>query len=388
MPQAACPFCFHRVDTSRLAYQCTNSKGICEPENDDMRKELTKIEETSFHTFLAVVPRGGDAECPNCTAITRRRACSACHTAVPYDFVDSSSPMVGILGSKGSGKTVYMTATGKRIRETVGKRFGASVRIAIDNPDRYESSKAYYEGHENPIFKNGDLPFKTNEAKAEPRRPVPLLWQGQRKNALGRMTPYSTVLSFVDTAGEDLNRIEDAYTLRYIMASDALVIALDPFALPGAADTIHLPPEAVQDTEPADVLGRVTEILRTELKVKRGKKIKVPLAVVFTKMDAFFPTLDRNSPIRATAPEGAWYDEADGQAVHEHMKALLFQWGAGDIHTHLELNYSDFRFFGVSSLGAEPDYALRKVAPGGVRPHRVEDPILWVLSKEGAVASK
>ena len=53
----------------------------------------------------------------------------------------------------------------------------------------------------------------------------------------------------------------------------------------------------------------------------------------------------------------------------------------------MQLNYADFRFFAVSALGAEPDYAAQSVAPGGVRPHRVEDPILWLLAKEGTVAS-
>ena len=41
--------------------------------------------------------------------------------------------------------------------------------------------------------------------------------------------------------------------------------------------------------------------------------------------------------------------------------------------------------FGVSALGAEPDYSSYTVAPGGVQPHRVEDPVLWLLSKSGTV---
>ena len=52
---------------------------------------------------------------------------------------------------------------------------------------------------------------------------------------------------------------------------------------------------------------------------------------------------------------------------------------------HMRLNYSDYRYFGVSALGAEPDYETYNVAPGGVQPHRVEDPVLWLLSKAGTV---
>ena len=73
--------------------------------------------------------------------------------------------------------------------------------------------------------------------------------------------------------------------------------------------------------------------------------------------------------------------------MHEHMLALMHEWNAADIDTHMRLNYSDYRYFGVSALGAEPDYAGGAVAPGGVQPHRVEDPVLWLLSKTRTVSA-
>lgn len=388
MPIAACPFCFTRVDTSRLAYQCTN-RGMksCSQSTDPQRIDMTGSNALSYPTFEAVPERGKDAACPECGGPARRRACPTCHTAVPADFVDSDSPMIAIIGSKGSGKTVLMTTLGKRLRENVSQRFRASVRIAADDPDAFERMDAYIAERENPLFKEGRLPMQTQQAENEKRRPVMLLWQGHRKRLFGGTAPYSAILSFVDTAGEDLNSMESAFTLRYLTVSDGLIVALDPFALAGARDTIRLPSAAVQSASPMDVLGRVTDILRTELGIKRGKKIKLPLAVVFTKIDAFFPTLDTSNPILATPSTQAAYDEKDGQSVHEHMRSLLHSWGAGEIDTHLGLNYGNFRFFGVSALGAEPDYATSQIAAGGVRPHRVEDPMLWLLAKEGAVES-
>ena len=138
---------------------------------------------------------------------------------------------------------------------------------------------------------------------------------------------------------------------------------------------------------PLDVVANITEILRTEHKIKKKRKITIPVAVVFTKIDAFYPTLDRNNPIMATAPAVPAYDNADGQAVHEHMLALLHEWNAGDIDTHMRQNYADYRYFAVSALGAEPDYERGDGGRGGVRPHRVEDPVLWLLSKAGTVRS-
>lgn len=215
-----------------------------------------------------------------------------------------------------------------------------------------------------------------------------MMWQAEVAGRLGGRRLRSTTLSFIDSAGEDFNRLEDAYSLQYLTACDGLVVALDPFGLPGARASITLPPRAADkssDSDPLQVLERVTEVLRTEHGIKRKKRIKVPLAVVFTKIDAFFPTLSEGNPVLASSGSAHCYDEADGLSVHEHMRSLLREWGADDVDLHLRLNYDDFRLFGVSALGAQPIYAEERVAPGGVRPHRVEDPVLWLLAKEGMV---
>jgi hypothetical protein len=126
-------------------------------------------------------------------------------------------------------------------------------------------------------------------------------------------------------------------------------------------------------------------MLRVELSVKNNRRIKLPVAVVFTKIDAFYRMMDRGNPIMNPPGRLPAYPEVDGQSVHEQMRALLHDWNASDIDNHMSLNYGNFRFFAVSALGAEPDYARAQAAPGGIRPHRVEDPLLWILGKEGTI---
>jgi hypothetical protein len=356
---------------------------------DEKREKLTGSIAPSFPTFPAPAGRGVEARCPLCTEVATRRACPQCHTAVPIDFVDSDSPMIGIVGSKGSGKTVLMTVQVKQLREVVGKQFGASVRMATDNPDGEKGVDAYKANREASLFEGRTLPKGTEQNKKERRSPVILHWQGQQAGRFGGQRSCSTILSFVDTAGEDLADLDTAFTLQYLNVCDGLIVVLDPFALPGARSRLNLPAEAVQtaDGAPLEVIARLTEILRTEAKVRKNKRIKVPIAVVFSKIDAFYETMDRSNPIMAKPPKVPAYQQIDGQAVHEHMRALLHEWNADDIDLHLHLNYTDFRFFAVSALGAEPDYVQGAVAAGGVQPHRVEDPILWLLAKEGTVAS-
>jgi GTPase SAR1 family protein len=392
MPQAACPFCFRRVETGKLAYQCTGRGAKkCTKKEDALRVQMTGNHAETYPTFAAPTERFREPLCPTCGWAARRRACPACHTALPIGFVDSESPMIGLIGSKGSGKTVLMTVLVKQLRETVAKQFGASIRLTTDSPDGHAGVEAYKTYREDALFQDGNLPTGTVAATAENRRiPLVVEWQGTRNGAFGRSSVKSTILSFLDTSGEQLNTLEETYSLEYIAACDSLMIALDPFARPGARSRLNLPQDAIQTTDgtPLQVVEHVTEMLRVELGVKNKKKIKVPVAVVFTKIDAFYRTMDRGNPIMNPPGRLPAYQETHGQAVHEQMRALLHDWNGSDIDFHLSLNYQNFRFFGVSALGAEPDYSRHQAAPGGIRPHLVEDPLLWLLTREGTVRTQ
>ena len=399
MPSTVCPFCFRRIDSSHLAYQCTGRGNIaCKKELDETRQRLTGSQQETFPTFLPAgrtsltTGRSASNDCPTCGGPARRRACPECHTALPIDFVNSRSPMIGLVGAKGSGKTVLMTVLVKQLREVVGRQFGADIRIATDNPDGTQGLSDYQASREMPLYSKGVLPTGTAQQGSAGRKhttPVVLRWRQESARLMRGQGLDSTVLSFVDTAGEDLNDQDTAFTLQYLSVCDALMITLDPFALPGARTRLNLPDGAIQvaDGVPLDVVANITELLRTEHKVKKKRKIKLPVAIVFTKIDAFYPTIDRHNPIMAEPPQAAAYQEADGQNVHEHMLALLHEWKADDIDMHMRLNYDDYRYFGVSALGAEPDYRGNAVAPGGVQPHRVEDPVLWLLARTGTVGA-
>ena len=392
MPSTVCPFCFRKIDSSHLAYQCAGRGNVeCKKEIDKDRERLTGSTVETYPTFLPPPGRNASTNCPTCGGPAKRRACPTCHTALPIDFVGSKSPMIGLVGAKGSGKTVLMTVLVKQLREVVGLRFGADIRIATDNPDGHRGLSEYQASREEPLFSNRKLPIGTSQQRASTARvtPVVLRWRQESARLVGGRSLRSTVLSFVDTAGEDLNDIDTAFTLEYLSVCDALIITLDPFALPGARSRLNLPKEAIQveDDVPLDVVSRITELLRTEGNISNKKRINLPVAIVFTKIDAFYPTLDRQNPIMSTAPALPAYQNVDGQSVHEHMLALLHEWNAADIDMHMRLNYTNYRYFGISALGAEPDYESGSVAPGGVQPHRVEDPVLWLLSKAGTVPS-
>lgn len=388
---AVCPFCFSKIDSSRLWYQCLGRGNTeCKKEIDAKRQKLTKSVLETYCSFAPPEGVSGPAFCPTCGGKTNLRACPQCHTALPADFADSKSPMIGLVGSKGSGKTVLMTVLVKQLRDKIGKRFDAAITIATDNPDGHAGVSDYQANRETPLFKGGSLPPPTSQVGTAARQhsaPVLLRWQQEVTGLMGRSSVKSTMLSFVDAAGEDLNDRTTTFTLQYLSVCDGLIVILDPFVLPGARATLNLPSAAISVDEdmPLAVVTHITDMLRMEHNLKRNKKISIPVAVVFTKIDAFFPALDRSNPLMTSAPATSAYSNEDGKAVHENMLALMHQWNAQDIDAYMRMNYANFRYFGVSALGAEPDYETLTVAAGGVRPHRVEDPVLWLLSKSGTV---
>jgi len=386
--EGVCPFCFHEIKIAyKLWYQCLGrGNGTCTKWIDPVRVQLTKSMAETYPAF-APPQKSYDhpTNCPACGGKTGVRACPDCHTPLPSGFGESKSPLFGIVGTKGAGKTTLMTVLVRQLRDSVGKRFDSSILLANDNPDGQGSLSEYQANREFPLYERGQLPVPTSALGTSTRQhavPVQFRWQ----QGAGRKIK-SSMFSVIDTAGEDLNNFMSVASLPYLPVANGLIILLDPFTLPSARATLNLTRAAISvgDDIPIHVLGNLTDMLRTERGVSSRKRIGLPVAVVFTKMDAFFRMLDPSSPLMRTAPPVPAYTEADGRAVHEHMLAMLHEWSAQDIDAHMRLNFSDFRYFGVSALGAEPDYEQSRVAPGGIRPHRVEDPVLWLLSKSGKV---
>jgi hypothetical protein len=390
----ACPYCGTSLSLSKLWYQCLGlGNGRCKKAVDPVRQRVTTWRGTSYsaiETFPSFPPTrvARTNLCPSCGGQTNLRACPACHTGLPVHFRDSA--IFGLVGSRGSGKTVLMTVLVKELRGAIARHCEADISLATDNPEGLAGEGDYKAKRENSLYKDGVLPPPTAVLGAGRQHSASVLlrWRREALDSAGQPAVTSTMVSFVDSAGEQGNSLTAAFDLDYLEVCDGLIVVLDPFALPSARAMPSLPAEAVNvdDEAPLDVVRVVTEKLQVELGLSEGRKIQIPAAVVFTKIDAFFTELDRlHSPLMTAPPDQPSYSEEDGQRVHENIRSLLNQRDAQDIDAHIRMNYADYRYFGVSALGAEPDYQDHKVAPGGIRPHRVGDPVLWLLSKKGTV---
>jgi hypothetical protein len=388
MTDVACPYCYHRIDLAKLRFQCTGRPAPghtrCARSVDEIRKQLTGFGDPSWPTFAPPESKSPLpqrlAPCPDCQGPSGIRVCQVCRTPLPANFADSRSPLIGMVGGKNAGKTVYTTVLAHELRHNIRRRFAADIWFAGDQQGEPGSVSGWLKNYEQSLFDKSTLFESTPGARDGIKVPLVLQWRQPWRNLIGRETHRTTTLSFYDAAGEDMTSQEFVNAQAYLASADGLIVLLDPFTLPGSHDRIAVPESGRHDSEPPfNVLTRITALLRTSHGVSGHRKISTPIAVVFSKIDAFYRMLGDGHPLLRQPDTGPFYNEANGRDTDEHLRALLTDLDADDIDAHLRSHYKKFRYFAVSSLGAEPDYVGGIIDPGGVRPFRVDEPLLWLL---------
>jgi hypothetical protein len=379
MFQVTCPFCYRRINWLRLPFVCTGQnapgKTACQRAVNPRRRSETLSDETMYPVFPPPRrwgPSPRRAHCPDCGGRTGQHACPACHTPLPADF-GGGSPVIGLIGARNTGKTVYLTVLANHLQTVLRDRFRADVSLYGD------AARGWMETNVHAILDLGTLPALTQQPTG---RSEPLVFQWRRLSRRYPRRYRNSYLYFLDTAGESLGTHSGVAELKFLTSVNAFIVMLDPFTLPVAAERLALPesaPSAAAD--PLGVLSQVTDALRNAEGVWRGGKCTLPMAVVFAKIDTFQAYLGGDHSIFAAGEEHPWHDDAVGRAVHDSVRELLWDWKASAVDIHMESHYSNFRYFALSALGRPPDYKNRLVAKGGVRPLHVDDPLVWLLSQ-------
>ncbi|REE97200.1 TRAFAC clade GTPase domain-containing protein [Thermomonospora umbrina] len=382
MSALVCPYCYLDFAEKEILFRCTGLLGPggrkCEVKRDPVLFERFGLQEALPPTFAAK-GRRGDAVCVECSSRTARRVCPRCHSQLPVHFGKIDNRLVAMIGAKESGKTVYMTVLLHELMHGIGRRFDAAVQGSDDHTRRQFTDR-----FEHDLYGARRLPGTTRSAATEHR--LPLVFRvSLTKRRLAREAIRHTLMSFFDTAGEDLTSVESVeLNTRYLRSASGVILLLDPLQMAGArelaATGVPMPGHGPGFDTPFNVLSRVTELLQTATRTGPGKKLAIPMAVAFSKIDALWDTFEPGSPLLQSAPDRRpALDLDDREAVHEHVRALLHEWDGGQIDQLLRANYRSYGFFGLSALGEPPRDG--KIAESGIRPHRVEDPFLWLLSQ-------
>jgi GTPase SAR1 family protein len=357
MALVICPYCFRKQPRNELSYRCPSS---CSAEKGGARvfspAELT-----------------ADGRCPHQRHPQARRLCAGCGRDLLREYVDGLHHMIALVGAPGAGKSTFVGVLVHELRGPVGDRFGTLALDLLGEDSRMEYSRLL----ERPLYRDGRMPGPTPAAGARSTgRHDPLMmalrWKSKRRMPLRANAVNTTRLVLYDTAGEDLKSTQSTDRLNdYLAAATGVVMMVDTAALlAGAFD----------DVDPLESVQVVTEQLR-EL-----AHLQLPVAVVFSKIDIATAGGDdefgSSSPLRRASRHDGYFDELDSRDVHEEIRAWLASHGLGNLDRTLTATFSDYRYFGVSALGHAPRNGT-SVTISQIRPYRVEDPLLWLLTRFG-----
>ncbi|MBS2970688.1 zinc ribbon domain-containing protein [Metabacillus sp. KIGAM252] len=326
--------------------------------------------------------------CDKCGSQADVRICPSCHSNLPSTIADYEDYIIAVIGAKQTGKSHYISVLIDSIQNSIGSAYNCFLK-----PENDDTIRRYNTNFRDPLFKHKTTLEVTSSATgtdADVKKPLLYTLSFSGEGIFGTKV---ITLALFDTAGEDLKDEKImAQHVRYISHSAGVICLLDPLQLESVRDQIHekgLPvnlPRLDNENSVNDLLNRTTNMIRNLLKMKVSKKIEIPMALSFSKMDAIKPLLDPGSklhqPSRHTDQRG--FDTVDFEGVSNEMKALVQGWTQGNLTNLLEHNYKHYAFFGLSALGMDPgtDSRVEKIEP-----FRVEDPFLWLLWKNQIIKS-
>ena len=401
-----CPYCFDEHPRSNVQFRCINNH--CVNVNDvEMtryrRGDMTKPQ-TGNICFSAPekksfgIPKS--AVCPKCNAKTYLYVCPSCHNTLPQSTLIGRNIIISIVGSRSSGKSHFIGVLIKELIERISVKFGGAMEPFGETADIYKQVFG-------PIFEAEQTISLTQSSEDTTSNGayVPLIYHLKmgRKNLFANSIESFTFV-FFDTAGEDLTKfVTMSNVTKYICKSAGIIFLLDPLQIPFVANHELLNDKILRRaghvdwraaTRSDEIMSLISKLIRNDKDLKNEKVIDIPVAAVFSKFDVIEPIIrdvEDGSPgsiILNPSPhcDKGIFDDSDQMNVDADVQGLLTHWNATSFINQLKINYSNYSFFTMSSLGLgnNPDDGGKIKKPA---PHRIEDALLWIFKENRIISS-
>ncbi len=396
-----CPYCFETHDISKVQFRCVNMR--CK-DFDDI--EMTKYENGNINipkqgkkTFTAPMQKGLKvpkfANCPECSNKTYKHICPSCHNQLPESSIEGKSMIISVIGSRSTGKSHFVGVVIKELMDRIAISFGGSVEGFGDSFKRWETNFA------NSLYNKQEKLGMTTTSILDVNNGAyrPFIFKLKLKQKmLFKEVLESFTFVFFDTAGEDLNSEDVMRTVnKYISKSSGIVFLLDPMQIPSVTSQLEddvvkraggLDPQMVAKSD--DIMTRVSNLIRDDRGLSENAKIDIPIAAVFSKFDAIETIVPKDFSVHNPSPHCASkkFDMTDWHNVNQEMVSLLKEWDADSFIAQVETNYKRYSYFAISSLGLKNNPTAKTNKIQKPRPHRVEDPILWIFKENGILKGK
>ena len=389
-------FIFEEHKTSNVQFRCTNRRckdvediELTRYENGDI--SIPKMGKSTFRAASKGKSIPKSAKCPECNSSTYAVVCPSCHNKLPESTLLGKDMIISVVGSRETGKSHFVGVIINELIERISVKYGGAMEGFDDTMSRYKAGayqKLYMDMQKLDLTKSSVQDVNNGAYR-------PLIFTLKLKHkALFKEKIDSFTLVFFDTAGEDLNDEDTMSTVnKYICKSAGIIFLLDPMQIPAVRN--QLDENTVsrassvgwkQATRSDDIMSRVSKLIRNDKKMKSEAKINIPVAAVFSKFDVIAPLIPEGSTVLETSPHcnEKVFDMSDWHNVDSELHSLLVEWGAESFISQVDLNYTNYSYFAVSALGMDnnPKEDRRIDRP---RPHRIEDPLLWILKENGVI---
>ena len=391
-----CPFCFEEHKISGAQFRCTNRRCKDVPDKEITKYEngnlaIPKMGKPTFNVKMKnfSLPRSG--KCPECGGETYAIVCPSCHNKLPESTLLGKDMIISVVGSRDTGKSHFVGVIINELIERISVRFGGAMEGFDDTMQRYKAGayqKLYCD------LQKLDLTASSVE-NVNNGAYKPLIFTLKLKHkSLFKNTIDSFTFVFFDTAGEDLNDEDTMSTVnKYICKSAGIIFLLDPMQIPDVRNQLDdntVSRASSVDwklaTRSDDIMSRVSNLIRNDKKMKTSQKIDIPVAAVFSKFDAITSLIPEGSTVLDTSPHCSekCFDMSDWHNVDSEIRSLLTEWGAESFVSQVDVNYTNCSYFAISALGLNnnPKQDRRIERP---RPHRIEDPLLWILKENEVI---
>jgi len=373
---AVCPHCLRKLTLGDMKFFCVP--------DEDSRHEVHLSFINKIKGRLPVCKR---KFCRNNGLTIREAVCRKCGESLPPQilFHDKFLSFCAV-GVSGAGKSSYMTTLLHELKYSglpwvLQAMDVETTRLAQMNEQHVYEDRQCLQG---------------TIAGVSPR---PQLWTILDNSQKGEKIPtYS--LTIYDGAGEDCEHIDytplDSKISRYLSGAKMLLIMFDPLLLSTVRgeisnETLNASMATERQTSaPANMVSMVNNLanyIRRNCNIPPGKRIDRRAAVVLTKIDALTEMLNgfaSGSTILKESPhvQSRGFVNSDSEMVDLEIRDWLTRQGETAFLGAIDANFKDVRVFGVSSFGRPPDLRKRLAK---VRPHRVLDPLMWMLAGEGII---
>ncbi|MBR2835587.1 MAG: hypothetical protein IKE43_07775 [Coriobacteriales bacterium] len=392
-----CPFCFDQVRANEVVYRCINGWCPAYNEEDPVYAAYLGVPTVrSGHVFMDA--RRGLSSFINKSVTCKEcghpaiKVCPRCHSTLPDTTLTGDNNIISIIGTRSSGKSLYIGVLINELQKRIAPSLGASMQGFVDMSGLYNAQELYNKTKYDKLYKDGEILGQTMRHQrmrsGDDQDKTPLVYRfAYVNNKFGRLDDFT--LAFFDGAGEDFEDASlTATAARYIAHSKGIIFLLDPLQIPEVLEQVeaHLGHKSTSTgtgdsglASPDVVLSNITSLIKQSIGHSR---IEIPVAISFSKFDAIQSIIPDGLVISQTSPhcKKGVLDDTDVQNINAEIRSLLATWNQQSLLTAIELDYKNYSFFTVSSLGLdnEPDSSGKIKKP---RPHRVEDPLLWLMAE-------